>query len=68
MSLKHLKLMLVIVVLLGTAVQSGITCNRSVMNSYGLDGLRRITLSNPICPDLKYNCCSQRDVLKLYKR
>ena len=63
-----MKLIMVVMALLRTAVQSVITCNRTVMNSYGLDGLRRITFSNTICPDLKYNCCSQRDILKLYKR
>ena len=44
-------------------------CKKTLMSAYFLDGLLIPTLSKvPLCPSLKNNCCTSKDVIKIFDK
>lgn len=56
-----------LMLLAGSIVGAGLSCNRQMLQNYGFEGLsdpisyQSLKMSNNYCPDIKQSCCTEND-------
>ncbi|MCP4325606.1 MAG: hypothetical protein GY787_27960 [Alteromonadales bacterium] len=43
------------------------SCKTEIPRAFGLHGLLSPNRVNPLCPDISWNCCTNHDMMKVYK-